>query len=76
MDLLQGTLDMLILQVLDRGEMHGCGAAQRIHQVSSQVLTVDFGSLCTQRFFGCRKEIGWSRNGANPRRIGAPDIID
>jgi len=45
MDLLQGTLDMLILQVLDRGEMHGCGAAQRIHQVSSQVLTVDFGSL-------------------------------
>jgi PadR family transcriptional regulator, regulatory protein PadR len=44
-DLLQGTLDMLILRVLDRGQMHGCEIAQRIHQVSSDVLTVEVGSL-------------------------------
>ena len=44
-DLLQGTLDMLILRVLDRGQMHGWEIAQRIHQVSSDVLTVEVGSL-------------------------------
>ncbi len=44
-DLLQGTLDMLILQVLERGPMHGWGIAQQIHRVSKEVLTVEEGSL-------------------------------
>src|SRR2546425_12915607 len=39
-DLLQRTLDMLILRVLNRGQMHGWGIAQRIHEVSRDVLTV------------------------------------
>lgn len=44
-DLLQGTLDMLILRVLDRGEMHGWGISDRIEQLSKQVLSVGEGSL-------------------------------
>lgn len=44
-DLLQGTLDMLILRVLSRGEMHGWGIADRIEQLSKKVLSVGEGSL-------------------------------
>jgi PadR family transcriptional regulator PadR len=44
-DLLQGTLDMLILRVLNRGEMHGWGIADRIQQLSKSVLSVGEGSL-------------------------------
>ena len=44
-DLLQGTLDMLILRVLNRGEMHGWGIADRIEQLSKRVLSVGEGSL-------------------------------
>ena len=44
-DILQGTLDMLILRVLDRGEMHGWGIAERIAQLSAKDLLVGEGSL-------------------------------
>lgn len=44
-DLLQGTLDMLILRVLSRGDMHGWGIADRIEQHSKKVLNVGEGSL-------------------------------
>ncbi len=44
-DLLQGTLDLLILRVLKGGEMHGWGIADRIHLVSQNVLSVGEGSL-------------------------------
>lgn len=44
-DLLQGTLDMLILKVLNRGPMHGFGIAERIQHLSQDVLTVGEGSL-------------------------------
>ncbi len=44
-DLLQGTLDMLILRVLARGENHGWGIADRIAQLSKSVLSVGEGSL-------------------------------
>jgi len=44
-DLLQGTLDLLILRVLQQGPMHGWGVAQRIHLVSRDALTVNQGSL-------------------------------
>lgn len=44
-DLLQGTLDLLILKTLALGPMHGWGIAQRIQQVSKDVLQVGQGSL-------------------------------
>ena len=44
-DLLQGTLDVLILKTLVPGPMHGWGIAQRIQQVSQDVLRVNQGSL-------------------------------
>jgi transcriptional regulator len=44
-DLLQGTLDLLILKSLGTGANHGYGIAQRIHQWSDDVLRVEEGSL-------------------------------
>ena len=44
-DLLQGTLDLLILKCLTLEPMHGWGIAQRIQQVSRDVLQVQQGSL-------------------------------
>lgn len=44
-DLLQGTLDMLILKVLSRESIHGFGICQRIQQWSNEVLSVGEGSL-------------------------------
>ncbi len=44
-ELLQGTLDLLILKVLNGGAQHGFGIAQRIHVLSQEVLTVEEGSL-------------------------------
>ncbi|HEY6445366.1 MAG TPA: PadR family transcriptional regulator [Acidobacteriaceae bacterium] len=44
-DLLPGTLDMLILQTLTRGAMHGYGIAAAIRRASDDVLTVEEGSL-------------------------------
>jgi PadR family transcriptional regulator, regulatory protein PadR len=44
-DLLPGTLDMLILRTLARGASHGYGIAERIRQVSSEVLQVGESSL-------------------------------
>lgn len=44
-DLLQGTLDLLILRVLNGGAMHGFGIAQKIHVLSQDALRVEEGSL-------------------------------
>jgi PadR family transcriptional regulator PadR len=44
-DLLQGTLDLLILKTLELEPMHGWGVTQRIQQVSDSVLQVNQGSL-------------------------------
>ena len=44
-EILQGTLDLLILKTLDLGPMHGWGISQRIQQVSREVLQVQQGSL-------------------------------
>ncbi|HKD91686.1 MAG TPA: PadR family transcriptional regulator [Terriglobales bacterium] len=44
-EMLPGTLDMLILKTLTLGRMHGYGIAQRIQQVSGDVLQVEEGSL-------------------------------
>jgi transcriptional regulator len=44
-DVLQGTLDLLILKALSLEPMHGWGVAQRIHQISREALQVNQGSL-------------------------------
>ncbi len=44
-DLLQGTLDMLILKALSAGAMHGYGVGQRIEQLAEAMLKVEEGSL-------------------------------
>ena len=45
LDLLQGTLDLLILRTLALGPMHGWALSQRIQQMSDDVLRVNQGSL-------------------------------
>src|SRR6478609_2629569 len=56
-ELLQGTLDLLILKTLTRGPMHGYAIAQFIQQRSDEVLVVEEGSLypCLYRM----EEKGW-----------------
>ena len=44
-ELLPGTLDMLVLRVLSTQPLHGYAIAQRIHQLSSEQLSVEEGSL-------------------------------
>ncbi|MDT5296342.1 MAG: PadR family transcriptional regulator, regulatory protein PadR [Acidobacteriota bacterium] len=44
-DLLQGTLDMLILKALAAGPVHGYGVGQRIMQLAEDMLRVEEGSL-------------------------------
>ena len=44
-DLLQGTLDLLILRTLQDGQLHGWAISKRIHQMSRDVLRVNQGSL-------------------------------
>ena len=44
-EILQGTLDLLILKTLAIESMHGWGIAQRIQQISREVLQVQQGSL-------------------------------
>ncbi len=44
-ELLQGTLDMLILKIVALGPVHGYGISQRIRQISKNVLQVQQGSL-------------------------------
>jgi transcriptional regulator len=56
-DLLQGTLDLLILRTLSAGPMHGWGISQRIEQVSNSVLVVNQGSLYPALYR--LEEVGW-----------------
>ena len=44
-DLLQGTLDLLVLRALTRGTQHGYAVAEWIHQTSEDVLRVEEGAL-------------------------------
>lgn len=45
MDLLQGTLDMLVLRTLVFGPLHGYGIAKSIRSSSAETLDIEFGSL-------------------------------
>jgi len=44
-DLIQGTLDVMVLKALSRGALHGYGVAEFIHQSSDDVLKVEEGAL-------------------------------
>ncbi len=59
-DLLQGTLEMLVLRILELVPMHGWGIAQRLEQMSDEVFLVNQGSLypALQRM----KQKGWVRS--------------
>jgi PadR family transcriptional regulator, regulatory protein PadR len=46
-DVIQGTLDMLILKTLSLGPLHGFGIARRVEQISQNVFKVNPGSLLT-----------------------------
>ena len=56
-DLIQGTLDMLILKTLSLEPMHGFGISRRIEQVSRGVFKVNPGSLLTA--FQRLERMGW-----------------
>ena len=45
LELLQGTLDMLILKAVSLGPLHGYGIARRIEQTSGDLLSVNYGTL-------------------------------
>jgi len=70
-DLLQGTLDLLILKSLAAGSLHGWAISKRIRQASSEVLTVNQGSLYPALYR--LEDRGWiaSADGLSPegRRI-------
>ena len=59
-DLLQGTLDMLILKALSTGAMHGYGVGQRIEQLAEEMLRVEEGSLYPALYR--LEERGWIRS--------------
>lgn len=69
-DVIQGTLDMLILKTLSLEPMHGFGIARRIEQISRGVFKVNPGSLLTA--FQRLERLGWLdfewRQTANSRR--------
>lgn len=44
-DLIQGTLELLVLRVLSAGSLHGYGIAKRIEQISDSALNIQKGSL-------------------------------
>jgi transcriptional regulator len=64
MDILQGTLDLLILRALELAPMHGIGVANRIHQVTHGAFVVKPGSL----FPALRRleQQGWIEGGWAP----------
>lgn len=57
LELLQGTLDLLVLRVLNAGPMHGFGIAQKIHLLSADALRIEEGSLYPALYRMERK--GW-----------------
>jgi PadR family transcriptional regulator PadR len=59
-DLLQGTLDMLILKALSAGPMHGYGVGQRIERLAEEMLRVEEGSLYPALYR--LEERGWIRS--------------
>lgn len=72
-NLLQGTLDMMILKSLATGEMHGLGISRRIEQITRGTFQVKPGSLfppCT----AWRRKDGSRRRGASRKTTAARSI--
>ncbi len=67
-DLLQGTLDMLILKALSLGTLHGYGIIQRIRQTSDEMLSVEQGSLYPALYRIEQK--GWVKSGWDVNETG------
>ena len=59
-DLMQGTLELLILKTLSRDSMHGYGIAQRIHEAVEDLLKVEDGSLYPALYR--MEERGWVKS--------------
>ena len=70
-DLLQGTLDMLILKAVSLGPLHGYGVLLRIQQISSGRLEIQQGS-CTRRCSGSSIRGSSPANGVNRRTSAGP----
>jgi len=64
-EVLQGTLDLLILKTLALEPMHGWGIAQRIQQVSREMLQIQQGSLYPALYRLERKGLIWAEWGAS-----------
>jgi len=59
-DLMQGTLELLILKTLSRDAMHGYGIAQRIHETVDDLLKIEDGSLYPALYR--MEERGWIKS--------------
>jgi PadR family transcriptional regulator PadR len=59
-DLLQGTLELLILKTLARGSMHGYGIVRRIHETADDLVKVEDGSLYPALYR--MEERGWIKS--------------
>jgi PadR family transcriptional regulator, regulatory protein PadR len=59
-DLMQGTLELMILKTLSREAMHGYGIAQRIHQTVDDLLKIEDGSLYPALYR--MEERGWIKS--------------
>ena len=80
-DLIQGTLDLLIMRVISREPLHGWAIAQRIQMLSQEVLQVNQGSLYPalqrlERQGWITADWGVSENGRRARlyRLTAPGV--
>lgn len=70
LDLLRGTLDMLVLRILEEGPAHGYGIARRIEAVTDDALSVEEGSLYPSLYRMQRRgwiESSWGRTDTNRR---------
>ena len=74
-DLPQGTLDLLILKVVALGPVHGYAIAQRLQQVSRDVVQVPQGLAVSGAAPARNSRAFWRRNGMRPRPGAKPSFI-
>src|SRR5437899_2182441 len=73
-DLVQGTLDLLILKTLSLEAKHGWAIAKRIQQVSREALQIQQGSLYPA-LHRLEQQAGSRRNGPRPKPAAKPNSI-
>jgi hypothetical protein len=74
-DLLQGTLDVLILKALALQELHGMGISRRIAQMTNAAFDVKAQALCFLLFIAWSRPAGSLPAGDRRKRIGAQSFI-